>query len=217
MNVNLDEGAAQSVRAMGVQLRVMRKEQGLSIEELAKTAGVGAGTVSQYERGMGNPTVHTLRKLTDALGLPMSALASSSLPSVADLHGAPNVSDGSQWTSLVRAGRVDVVRVEDRRRLVLPGVGPSYEILSPDMNGALLVMLSVFRVGFDNFDQPFEHAGEEAITVTDGRLEGLIGGTSVVLEKGDTVTFDASLPHAWRTLGESDATLYSAITPPTLK
>lgn len=92
-----------------------------------------------------------------------------------------------------------------------------YEILSPDLEGAILLMQSRFRVGFDNFDEPFQHPGEEVVTVIAGRLEARIGDNELTLAPGDTVTFDASLPHGWRTLGDSDAELYSALTPPMLK
>ena len=217
MNIEADDDIDRSIRAIGTLMRATRRDKGLSIAGLAKAAGVAAGTVSQYERGMGNPTVHTLRKLADVLNLPLTAFASG--PSVFHddvRHIQPEV-PAAQWVSTARRGRVEVVRANERRRLHLPGVGPVYDILSPDFDGALLVMHSVFRAGFNNFEQPFKHFGEEAVTLTEGRLEGLIGGVSVTLEAGDTVTFDSSLPHAWRTLGDTNASLYSALTPPALK
>jgi DNA-binding XRE family transcriptional regulator/mannose-6-phosphate isomerase-like protein (cupin superfamily) len=213
-----DDSTERGIRAIGKQLRLTRRARGLSIEALAKSAGVGAGTVSQYERGMGNPTIETLRKLAAVLDVPLTAFASgpSATSNGYPHHTGPDAST-TQWTPAVRPGRVDVVRADGRRRLTLPGVGPAYDILSPDFDGALLLMHSVFRVGFDNFDVPFQHVGEEAVVVVEGRLEGRIGDRSLILDAGDTVTFDASLSHGWRTLGDTDATLYSAITPPTLK
>lgn len=216
MKIQTDDSVDRSNRAIGKLLRSTRQERGLSIESVAKAAGIGAGTISQYERGLGNPTIQTLRRLGDALDLSLAEFAST--PLVADgetqhKHGAA-VTQGEHG---VRKGRVDVVRTDRRRQLVLPGACAIYEILSPDLDGALLVMQNIFRVGFDNFDLPFQHTGEEVLTVIEGRLEGRIGDTSVTLEPGDTVTFDASLPHGWRTLGTTDAKLYSALTPPTLK
>lgn len=219
MKMDENQDQAVNIAAIGKVLRTARKEKGLSIEMLAKTAGVGAGTVSMYERGMGNPTVQTLRRLADILGLPLTGLATS--PSAVDaLVPHPSSADENRTVSLMprfQAGRVSIVRQSERRRLVLPGVGPVYDILSPDLDGALLLMHSIFRVGFDNLDEPFQHFGEEVVTVLEGRLEGRIGDTTFVLEEGDTVTFDAALPHGWRTLGDTNASLYSALTPPVLK
>ena len=38
-------------------------------ETLATLSGVGLRTLRQFESGKGNPTLSTLKKLTDALGL----------------------------------------------------------------------------------------------------------------------------------------------------
>jgi transcriptional regulator with XRE-family HTH domain len=38
-------------------------------ETLAKLSGVGLRTLKQFESGKGNPTLHTLHKLADVLGL----------------------------------------------------------------------------------------------------------------------------------------------------
>ena len=38
-------------------------------DSLAKLSGVGLRTLKQFESGSGNPTLQTLKKLTDVLGL----------------------------------------------------------------------------------------------------------------------------------------------------
>lgn len=38
-------------------------------ESLAKLSGVGLRTIKQFESGKGNPTLHTLQKLADVLGM----------------------------------------------------------------------------------------------------------------------------------------------------
>lgn len=217
MKIESDVNVVRSIHAIGSLLRATRRQRELSIEDLANAAGVGTGTVSQYERGMGNPTIQTLRKLAQALDLPLAAFYGDPSSGDDQEHPAPSVEALAEWPNTHRRGRVSVVPADGRRQLTLPGVGPVYDILSPNLDGALLLMHSVFRVGFDNLEAPFEHPGEEVITLTEGRLEGRIGETSVILEEGDTVTFDAWLPHGWRTLGDVDAKLYSALTPPILK
>lgn len=181
----------------------------MSIESLAREAGVGAGTVSQYERGMGNPTIATLRRLAAVLGIPLIALAGND-------ETAAEPAPPRDTQANFRPGHVGVVRAAQRRRLVLPGVGPEYDILTPDLHGALVMMQSVFHVGFDNLDDRFSHEGEEVVTLVTGRVEARIGDDTMILEAGDSVTFDASLPHGWRTLGSDDASFYAAITPPTM-
>ena len=38
-------------------------------EALAELSGVGLRTLKQFESGKGNPTLHTLQKLADVLGM----------------------------------------------------------------------------------------------------------------------------------------------------
>ena len=41
-------------------------------ETVAELSGVGLRTLKQFESGKGNPTLHTLQKLADVLGLEIS-------------------------------------------------------------------------------------------------------------------------------------------------
>ena len=51
------------------QIKERRKVLTISQETLAEISGVGLRTLKQFESGKGNPTLETLQKLCDALGL----------------------------------------------------------------------------------------------------------------------------------------------------
>lgn len=51
------------------QLKNRREELQVTQETLADISGVGLRTLKQLERGKGNPTLETLTKLADALGM----------------------------------------------------------------------------------------------------------------------------------------------------
>lgn len=51
-----------------------RKELNVTQEHLAKVAGVGLRTLKAFEAKSGNPTLETLMRLADALGLELSAV-----------------------------------------------------------------------------------------------------------------------------------------------
>jgi transcriptional regulator with XRE-family HTH domain len=59
---------------VGLQLKRLRVERGLSLSELARRSMVGKGTLSELEAGRRNPTLETLYALTTALGIPLSAV-----------------------------------------------------------------------------------------------------------------------------------------------
>lgn len=51
------------------QIKERRKVLDITQETLAEISGVGLRTLKQFESGKGNPTLETLQKLCDALGL----------------------------------------------------------------------------------------------------------------------------------------------------
>lgn len=51
------------------QIKERRKVLDVTQETLSEISGVGLRTLKQFERGKGNPTLETLQKLCDALGL----------------------------------------------------------------------------------------------------------------------------------------------------
>lgn len=60
--------------SLGARLRARRKELDLKISDVAERADLSVPYVSNLERGHGNPTVDALRKLADALEVPLAGL-----------------------------------------------------------------------------------------------------------------------------------------------
>jgi transcriptional regulator with XRE-family HTH domain len=65
----------QAQLALGEAIRALRKKQGDSQEELAKSAGITPNMLSLIERGEGNPSWVTVKGIASALGVPVSKLA----------------------------------------------------------------------------------------------------------------------------------------------
>lgn len=59
-------------RSFGEILHYARKTRGLTIKQLEKKSGVSASFISRIENDSGNPSVEIVRKLADALGIPLS-------------------------------------------------------------------------------------------------------------------------------------------------
>ena len=57
---------------IGTVIKRRRSLLGISQQDLADYSGVGISTVKDLERGVGNPSIKTLRKILDAVGLEMS-------------------------------------------------------------------------------------------------------------------------------------------------
>ena len=56
---------------IGNTIKERRALLGISQQDLADYSGVGISTVKDLERGVGNPSMETLRKLLDVVGMEM--------------------------------------------------------------------------------------------------------------------------------------------------
>lgn len=65
-------------KALGSAIRHLRDEDGVTQEALASKAEVTTGLIGLIERGEGNPTWSTVRRIADALGVSIGELATLS-------------------------------------------------------------------------------------------------------------------------------------------
>jgi len=182
---------SEEVVLLGRVLHETRLAAHLSVEALAAAAGVSAGSISQLERGRGNPSFLTLRRLAATLQVPLG-------------HFLQGPETGPM-----------VVRADRRKHLRLPTEpGLVYELLTPDLGGELEVLRSQIPPGFDNRERPFRHAGQECVHLLSGTLQVGIGSRRFELAEGDSITYDSSVPHYWMNVSGAVAEIIGAVTPP---
>jgi transcriptional regulator with XRE-family HTH domain len=157
---------------------------GLSLRDLAERTGVSAPMLSQVERGDTSPTLNIAGRIAGGLELSLS-----------------------QLLRLDEGEGVTVVRSDERR------TGGSrvhgYEILTPPLPGQRAeVSLHTLRpqaVTGGLGDPPMHDPGSrETAVVTGGSVTLKIAGQAYRLEEGDSVTFDADLPHHFENLDSDD-------------
>lgn len=108
-----------------VAIKALRVEQNLSQLDLAKRSGMSPAQLCKIERGRNGMTASTLRRIADALGVPVSSLLgerSAALPAenFADLHAAP--AEAASYMPVFVAGEGDsrvVAEIEKQERMVL--------------------------------------------------------------------------------------------------
>lgn len=177
--------------ALGNRIRAARGRRGLSLGELASTAGVSKSLVSQIERGIAAPSIDTVRRLASALQLPVFSLF------------------------MEEPDNGMVVRRGERRVVRYPGSGATREILSPTLGGRMVLVWVTFPPGEDG-REPVRHVGEESVVVMRGTLEVHLGRERVMLEIGDSMTFDPEVPHSFRNPTNEETEILTAISPPNL-
>lgn len=174
---------------------MIRRERAgrFTVQQLAAAAGIAAGSLSQIERGKGNPSFKTLQKIAKALGLRIGDLVEASTSSP--------------------TGPM-VVRRHERARLQLGFDGLVYELITPNLRGSLEMLQTTIPPGFKNRESPFVHEGEECVLVVEGDLLVGVGDQVHTLAPGDAITYDPSTPHWWANETDHEATVVGAVTPP---
>jgi XRE family transcriptional regulator, regulator of sulfur utilization len=175
----------------GARVRQLREGSDLSLRHLAERSGVSAPMLSQVERGETSPTLSVAERIAGGLELSLSQLLRL------------DESDG-----------VSVVRAAERRRG--GGRRHRYEVLTPPLPGlraeVSLHMLAPGASTGEPDDPPMHEPGSrETAVLVEGRLRFLCGGITHELEEGDSVTFDADLPHHFENPGDRDARFYAVV------
>lgn len=173
--------AASSIEDIGARLRELRRGRGYSLEALREASGLSLGLLSQLERGKANPSFTTMVQLAQALDVTLSDLVAHQDPS-------PVVARAERPTLGSHRGFTDTEGVS--AQLLTPGGEHPFEVTS-------LVM----DPGYSTEGRPFQHEGEEFGLILAGRHEVFLAGERHVLEEGDSITFDARVPHWYRNPG----------------
>lgn len=177
---------ARAAAAIGAQIRLRRRQRGMSAAELARRAGLGKATLSQLEAGTGNPTIETLEAVALALHLPLTDLLARDTDSgPVHLPATPAAADGPTRELLRRIGSgygLELWRLRVPPRTDLAGV--------PHAPGTI------------------EHLLVASGEVTAGPDDDLR-----TLRPGDLLAFPGDRPHRYRT-GEAPADVTVVIASP---
>lgn len=166
---------------VGVCLRSLRDQQGLSLRALAERCGLSTNAISLIERGENSPTVSTLHRLATALNVPITDFfqpeAKQTVVFIKRDMGLRSISDGTVMENL-GIGLFNQ-QLEPFRMTIAPGVG--------------------------NLLDPVSHPGEEFIHCLEGEIDYCVEDRMFRLEHGDSLLFDANQRHAYRNPSQKPA------------
>ena len=161
---------------------------------LATRCGVSQPFLSEVERGMSTPSISTLYRIAEALGVAPAKLLPTSGP-----------------------GDVHVVRADEGRRVasserVNSAIGRV--VFSDDVEG-----LEVYEYNTDStedLDVWYEHGGEKVLFIIDGNLRVEFEGRETqVVGPGDCIVHPAAIAHRWTVEGDEPVRLLLVIIRPT--
>lgn len=176
---------------IGPRVRALREAMDLSLRDLAERSGVSAPMLSQVERGETSPTLQVASRIAAGLELRLS-----------------------QLLRLDEQGVVSIVRAGERRRG--GGGGHSIEVLTPPLPGQRAELsrhlLAPGAKTGGRGDPPMHEPGSREIALVQaGTVDLHVDGAVHELHEGDTVVFDADLPHHFENPGPGEAALLAVV------
>jgi len=183
------------MKSIGLKIREMRKHRGVTLKDFSQKVGVTASLISQIERGVAAPSISSLKKISDALGIPIASFF------------------GEEQGNLLQNDFSPIVR-KNERKILHPSPGVTYHLLTKNLQGKIEFLLAFYGVGASTGPKPYTHRGEECALVLKGKLEVQIGSSVYMLEKDDSISFSCEIPHRIRNVGKVPAVSIWCITPP---
>jgi len=178
-----DEATAKLAVAIGARIRQERQARHWTLDHLARIAGVSRRMLVNVEQGAANPSVGTLLKFSDALGIGLPALVepprSNRVKIVHQGEGAVlwSSEDGGRGVLVAGTSPPDVVELWDW-------------ILAP---------------GDQHRSDAHATGTEELVQIIEGTLSIQIGNESITLNTGDAASFPGDEPHAYDNPGTQPA------------
>ncbi len=176
----MTEDLTRIVHGIGPKLRSLRKQAGLSLQQLAEQSDVSAAAIHKIEQSGMVPTITTLLKLAGAVGKPVAFFVEEATASDPTVHTA----DGQQRKIYTSHTGID-----------LAGISGTYDMFN--IAGARATV----EPGASSGQKLLEHPGEELVYVLEGELEFTVAGKPFLLLARDALHFRTVQPHSWHNPG----------------
>lgn len=169
---------------IGTKIRNIRKRKKITISQMCEGTGLSKGFISNIENNNTSPSINTLNNIAEFLKVPLPYLL------------------------LEKKQHMRVVRKSERRISSLNHLNIEY-ITS---KGPLRMMIVESPPGFAiGEEEPHAHEGEEVHLVLEGRVLAEQGEDSIIAEQGDSFSWNASVPHMVKNIGDTKSVILIAI------
>lgn len=183
--------------AIGREVRAFRRQQGITVAELANLTGLSIGMLSKIENGNTSPSLTTLQLLANALSVPITSFFRRFEEQRDAVH-----TPAGEGVIMERAGT---------------RAGHQYTLLGHIGANASGVVVEPYLITLSEKSDvfpTFQHDGIELLYMLEGEVDYRHGDQVYRLRPGDTLFFDADAPHGPEVLVELPARYLSIISYP---
>ncbi len=174
-------------RLIAERIRAKRLENNWTLDQLATSAGLSKGYLSQIENNDKTPTIGTLTKIAFGLGLDAVSLITGENPKP-------------------EQKKIALIRSTEREPIAHTGAAPDSIYESFPFNKANRFMDSyIVTVSKEFSPKPHMHEGQELAFTLEGTSEFYYDGQTYIIEAGDAMYFDSDRPHMTRSIGPKQA------------
>ncbi|MGW4563773.1 helix-turn-helix domain-containing protein [Streptomyces sp. NPDC004561] len=179
-------------QSLARNVRHWRSVRGFTLDVLAARAGVSRGMLIQIEQARTNPSIGTVVKIGDALGVSVTTLL--------DYERGP---------------RVRIVPAERAVRLWDTEAGSYSRLLAgTEAPGPLEIWDWRLMPGEQSPSEPHPAGTVELVHVTAGELTLTVDGEDHLVPAGASASFEANIPHVYRNLGDVPMEMMMAVSVP---
>ena len=197
MSTPAKNSSANAASQLGLSLRELRKQRGMTLAEASALAGMPVSTLSKIENNRMSVSYDKMVRIARALGVDIGQLFSSE-PSVA--VSASPVPSGRR--SITRAGAGYAIETPNYAHLY-----PAADLL----NKQIVPIIAEIRArSLKEFGELVRHEGEEYAYVLEGTVDLYTDLYAPLrLETGDSIYFDSGMGHAYIAVGEAPCRVLS--------
>ena len=184
---------------LGSKIRKLRQRRSLTLQDVSELSGLSKSLLSLIENDASAPPIPTLLRIAKALGVQIG-------------YFFRQESDVQRISVVRKDARQEAARLPHNRPRRL---GYRYiPLAQPLANQHMEPFWVRIEPRSENDETYFQHSGEEFLYVQEGRLEFKGGGQTIIIESGDSLYFESSMPHLVRNLGVSPASALAIIYTP---
>ena len=169
---------------IGAKIRKIRTRKKITIAQMCEVTGLSKGFVSNIENNNTSPSINTLSVIADFLKVPLPYLL------------------------LEEKQHMRVIRKDERRTSIYKNL--KIEHLTSKKGLRVMIVESPPGIAIGE-ETAHAHEGEEFHLVLQGKVLAQQGEDSVIAEEGDTFSWNASVPHFVKNIGDIESIILIAI------
>ncbi|MEH6945218.1 helix-turn-helix domain-containing protein [Bacillus sp. JJ722] len=167
---------------IGSKIRAIRKRKKITIAQMCESTGLSKGFISNVENNNTSPSISTLQTIASYLKVPLPYLL------------------------LEKEQHMKVIRKDSRTNTSYNGL----KVEHLTSRAGLKMMIVEFPPG-TSIGEPNAHQGEECHLVLEGKVLAEQGEDSVIIEEGDSFSWNASVPHYVKNIGDTKAVVLISV------